>query len=82
MIPAEAIVRLDKREKLACAPCDGELVPAPIGNKIVDGGKLGLVLVAQLLVDKYIDGLPLHRQIARFKRLGLDLSVSTHHDRD
>jgi transposase len=77
VIPAEAIVRLDKREKLACAPCDGELVRAPLGNKIVDGGKLGLTLVAQLLVDKYIDGLPLHRQLARFKRLGLDLSVST-----
>lgn len=77
VIPAEAIVRLDKREKLACAPCDGELVRAPLGDKVVDGGKLGLVLVAQLLVDKYIDGLPLHRQIARLKRLGLDLSVST-----
>ena len=77
MIPAEAIVRVDRREKLACAPCDGQLVRAPLGDKIVDGGKLGLTLVAQLLVDKYIDGLPLHRQIARFKRLGLDLSVST-----
>ena len=77
VIPAEAIVRLDKREKLACVPCDGELVRAPLGNKVVDGGKLGLGLVARLLVDKYIDGLPLHRQIACFKRLGLDLPVST-----
>lgn len=77
VIPAEAIVRLDKREKLACGPCDGALVRAPLGDKLVPAGKLGLGLVAQLLVDKYIDGLPLHRQLARFKRLGLELSVST-----
>lgn len=77
VIPAEAIVRLDKREKLACVPCDGALVRAPLAAKIVPAGKLGLALVAQLLVDKYIDGLPLHRQLARFKRLGLELSVST-----
>jgi transposase len=40
-------------------------------------GKLGLALVAQLLVDKYVDGLPLHRQRERYQRLGLDLAVST-----
>ncbi len=65
------------RRWAVCAPCDGEHVRAPLGDKVVDGGKYGMLLVAQLLIDKYIDGLPLHRQRARFKQLGLDLSVST-----
>jgi transposase len=77
LIPAKVIVRRDVREKLACLPCDGELVRAPVGDKVVPSGKLGLQLVLQMLVDKYIDGLPLHRQRERFARLGLDISVST-----
>lgn len=77
LIPAEVIVRRDLREKLTCRPCDGELVRGPVGDKVVASGKLGLALVAQLLIDKYVDGLPLHRQRERFRRLGLDLAIST-----
>jgi hypothetical protein len=36
--------------------------PAPAGDKVVAAGCLGSRLVAALLVDKYDDGLPLHRQ--------------------
>ena len=77
LIPAEVIVRRDMREKLACQPCEGEVVRAPVGDKVVASGKLGLALVAALLVEKYVDGLPLHRQRERYQRLGLDLAVST-----
>lgn len=77
LIPAEVVVRVDKREKLACKPCEGELVRAPQGNKVVSAGKLGPGLVATLVVDKYDDGLPLHRQKQRFDRLGLILPIST-----
>ncbi len=77
LIPAEVVVRRDAREKLACKQCEGELVRAPPGDKVVAGGKLGSRLVAQLLVNKYWDGLPLHRQKQRFDRMGLDISVST-----
>lgn len=77
LIPAQAIVRLDMREKLACTQCEAELVRAPLGDKVVPGGKLGDALVIDLFVGKYDDGLPLHRQKQRFARLGLDLAVST-----
>ena len=77
LIPAKVIVRVDLREKLACENCDGELVRAPHGDKVVTGGRLGSRLVAELLVDKYEDGLPLHRQKRRYERLGLSLPVST-----
>ena len=77
LIPAEVIVRRDLREKLACTPCEAEVVRAPVGVKVVANGKYGPRLVAQMLVDKYVDGLPLHRQREILKRLGLDISVST-----
>jgi transposase len=77
LIPAELVVRVDRREKLACPQCEGELVRAPMGNKVVSGGRMGSTLVADLLVSKYRDGLPLHRQKERFGRLGLPVSVST-----
>ncbi|MCP5091505.1 MAG: IS66 family transposase [Gammaproteobacteria bacterium] len=77
LIPAEVVVRLDQREKLACKDCEGELVRAPQGDKVVSGGKFGCNLVATLLVDKYRDGLPLHRQKRRFAQMGLPVAVST-----
>jgi transposase len=75
--PAKIIVRVDRREKLVCGTCEGELVRAPAGDKVVSGGRLGSTLVAVLIVDKYDDGLPLHRQKRRFERMGADLAVST-----
>jgi transposase len=77
LIPAEVVVRRDLREKVACKECDAEIVRAPMGDKIVASGKIGLALAATLLVEKYADGLPLHRQRERLARLGLDIAVST-----
>jgi len=77
LIPAEVIVRRDQREKIACTSCEAEVARAPMGDKVVASGKIGLGLAASLLVEKYADGLPLHRQRERVGRLGLDIAVST-----
>jgi transposase len=77
LVPAQVVVRVDRREKLACESCQGELVRAPLGDKVVAAGRLGSTLVAAVVVDKYDDGLPLHRQKQRFERMGLKLPVST-----
>ena len=77
LVPAQLVVRVDRREKLACQSCQGELVRAPLGDKVVAAGRLGSTLVAALVVDKYDDGLPLHRQKQRFERMGLKLPIST-----
>ena len=71
--PARAIVREDRREKLACKTCQSEVVRAPIGDKVVEGGAYGAQLVADMVVSKYDDGLPLERQRQRYGRLGLDI---------
>jgi len=31
------IVRVDRREKLACADCEAAIVRAPVGDKVVEG---------------------------------------------
>lgn len=77
LIPAEIIVRVDQREKLSCKACDGELVRAPRGDKLIEGGILGPRLVGGILVDKYWDGLPLNRTKQRLERLGLSVPIST-----
>jgi transposase len=77
LIPAEVIVRVDKREKLVCPICEGQLARAPMGDKVVKGGAYGSMLVAQLLVGKYSDSLPLYRQAEQLERLGLKMSRST-----
>ena len=71
LIPAEVIVRQDRREVLACKICEAELVRAPIGEKVISGGIYGSSLVAQLVVGKYWDSLPLNRQKQQLQRLGL-----------
>src|SRR5262249_37333482 len=50
LIPAEVIVRRDHRELLACTNCEAEVVRAPRGDKVVDGGIYGSRLVADLVV--------------------------------
>lgn len=77
LVPAQLVVRVDMREKLACQSCEGEIVRAPVGDKVVAGGRLGTRLVGTLVVDKYDDGLPLHRQKRRYERMGYSPSVST-----
>lgn len=77
LIPAEVVVRRDIREVLACAACEAELVRAPMGDKVVKGGAYGSQLVADLVVGKYWDGLPLHRKGEQLERLGLLMPSSS-----
>jgi transposase len=77
LIPAEVVVRQDMREKLACPACQGEVARAQLGDKVVPGGRFSSSLVAEILIDKYDTGLPLHRQKIRYQRLGIDIPIST-----
>nr|WP_232293773.1 IS66 family transposase [Stigmatella aurantiaca] len=76
--PARFYVRVEKRPKLACARCKEGVVAAPAGETPLPGALPGPGLLAQLLVGKYRDGLPVHRQQAIFdKRYGVKLPPST-----
>ncbi len=50
----------------------GELPVRPIEKAMAGEG-----LLAQIVIDKYVDHLPLHRQMQRFERTGIKLPYST-----
>lgn len=50
----------------------GELPARPLEKAMAGPG-----LLAQIVIDKYVDHLPLYRQMQRFERAGLKLSYST-----
>lgn len=77
LIPAEVIVRVDRREILACDRCDQEPIRAPLGDKVISGGAYGSRLVSDLVVNKFWNGLPLNRQHEMLERLGLDMPNSS-----
>lgn len=74
--PAKFWVEQFCREKRACE-CEASIVVAPPASKIADGGIAGPGLVADLVIGKYRDHLPLNRQLSRYARLGVKLASST-----
>jgi transposase len=64
------------RGKWVCRQCE-TLVQAPVPAHIIDKGIPTTGLLAQVLVAKYADHLPLYRQESIFARAGLAISRST-----
>ena len=64
------------RGKWACAQCE-TITQAPVAPHIIDKGIPTTGLLAQVLVAKYADHLPLYRQEAVFARAGLAIPRST-----
>ena len=64
------------RGKWACAQCE-TLSQAPVPAQIIDKGIPTAGLLAQVLVAKYADHLPLYRQEGIFARAGMALPRST-----
>lgn len=64
------------RGKWACADCE-KLVQAPVAPHVIDKGIPTAGLLAQVLVAKYADHLPLYRQEGIFARAGFAIPRST-----
>ncbi len=64
------------RGKWACTKCQ-KLVQAPVAPHIIDKGIPTAGLLAQVLVAKYLDHLPLYRQERIFERAGMAIARST-----
>lgn len=75
--PAEVYVIAHQRVKYACKCCEGEVAIAAKPPQPIERGLPGPGLLAQIVVDKYQDHLPLYRSEARFERLGVTLPRST-----
>jgi transposase len=75
--PAEVFVVEHQRVKYACKGCAGHVVLAPKPPPPLDKALPGPGLLAQIVTDKYLDHIPLHRSEQRFARLGAPLPRST-----
>jgi transposase len=78
LIPAQFKVIVYERAKYACKACEGEgVVVAKVPPKPIEGGLPGFGLMADVLIKKYAEHLPLHRIREIYKRHGPDIPVST-----
>ncbi|SHM07027.1 IS66 family transposase [Vreelandella subglaciescola] len=75
-VPGEFTVERHIRGKWACKQCD-TLIQAPAPAQVIDKGIPTAGLLAQVLVAKYSDHLPLYRQERIFGRAGLTIPRST-----
>lgn len=75
-IPGKLFVRQYIRPKYARLDSQGIII-GNLPSRPIDKGIPGPGLLAQIVIDKYTDHLPVHRQIQRFEREGIKLSSST-----
>lgn len=76
-VSVQFIVKKHKRLKYACKCCGETVAIAKSPSQAIEKGIAGPNLLAQVLVDKYGDHLPLYRQEQRFKRHGIHVNRST-----
>lgn len=74
--PGELYVKQYRRPKYAL-PDNGGIVIGRLPSRPLEKALAGEGLLAQVIIDKYIDHLPLHRQMQRFERAGVKLAYST-----
>ena len=74
--PGELFVKKYVRVKYA-KPSGGGVLIGTLPVRPLDKAMAGEGLLAQILIDKYVDHLPLHRQMQRFERSGVKLAYAT-----
>jgi transposase len=75
-IPSSFKVIRHLRPKLSCRSCE-TIVQAPMPSLPIERGRPGPGLVAHVLVSKYCDHTPLHRQSVIYAREGVELDRAT-----
>ena len=76
IIPAELYVKRYVRRKYARPRGEG-IIMGELPERVINKGIPSEAILAQMTIDKYVFGLPLHRQINKFRRLGINLPAST-----
>ena len=77
IVPAQFRVLVTHRPKYACRACEDVVVQASAPSRLIEGGLPTEATVAQVLVSKYADHLPLYRQAQIYGRQGINLDRST-----
>jgi len=76
LAPARFYIKRYIRYKYAVKPIEA-VVTGVLPERVIDKGIPGPNLVATILIDKYMDHLPLYRQRQRFAREGVPVAAST-----
>jgi transposase len=81
-IPAELYVKQYIRPKYVqpLSEVSSTVITPSLPGRIMEKCMAGEGLLAQIVVDKYVDHLPLHRQMQRFARVGVNIAQSTIND--
>ncbi|MEO6668876.1 MAG: IS66 family transposase [Ferruginibacter sp.] len=74
--PGELFVKKYVRVKYAKLHSEGVII-GKLPSRPLDKAMAGPGLLAQIVIDKYVDHLPLYRQMQRFERTGLKIPYST-----
>ncbi len=77
VVPTTFRVLVTRRPRYGCRSCEGAVVQAPAPARIVEGGLPTEALIAQVLVAKYADHVPLYRQAQIYARQDIRLDRST-----
>jgi transposase len=77
LVPAQFRILVTRRPKYACRACDDGIMQAPAPARLIEGGLPTEATIAQVLVSKYADHLPLYRQAQVYARQGIELDRST-----
>ena len=76
IVPATLRVIVTVRPKYACRTCEQGVVQAAAPAHLIEGGLPTEAMLAQVLISKYADHLPLYRQSQLYARSGVDLHRS------
>ena len=81
-IPAGLYVKQDIRPKYAqpLSEVSNAVITPSLPGRIMEKCMAGEGLLAEIIVDKYVNHLPLHRQMQRFARAGVNIAQSTIND--
>jgi transposase len=73
IVPVQFRVLVTRRPKYACRKCEDGVLQAPAPARLIEGGLPTEATVAQILVSKCADHLPLYRQAQIYARQGINL---------
>ena len=76
-VPAKIVIDVERREKAGCERCRKDIVVAPREQTPAVARKVDASLLAKLVAEKCVLGLPLDRQRREIARLGLDIPDKT-----
>jgi transposase len=77
IVPAQYRVLVTVRPKMACRACGDGVAQAHAPKHVVPGGLPSEALLADVLVKKYADHLPLYRQAQIMARQGVEIDRAT-----